>query len=486
MNQKLIALTVGLTTVSITMLTACGGEPLSRAGASSESVTLEAVWGQSASSVGGDVLAALVDGTGEAAVSIEAPPFAPAGVIDSEERAVKALQSGEADVTVVRAGVLQGIGVKSLAPLTAPFLVTNASQAQKIADDADLVRGLFADLGDAGLVGIALAPGGLRHPFGYADKPLLGAANYQGQRINIRRDAGVQAILEALSAVADHSVDNDRAARSQDGRLRGIEVSMQQSGAVTTPAVQTANVTLYTKFDVVVASKSAWDALSAPQRKALAQAVSQATSRAITARIGESAGQSQWCSQLGVRTVLANEADLASLHAALDPLTASMEQDQQLAPLTARMRALREGTTDPNPTACKGGTIDRSVLVQPVGDQTALDGTWRLAVDADYLTSRGVSQTEAAANAGVWEWTIQDGYMDGTQQDGRPCNGQLALDGERVTWDFGVRGIDSCGGIATGTYRIEGNRAYFDWTSNLEYDVLLDQAMFEQGMVKVE
>ena len=86
----------------------------------------------------------------------------------------------------------------------------------------------------------------------------------------------------------------------------------------------------------------------------------------------------------------------------------------------------------------------------------------------------------------MWEFRIADGYADGVQPDGRPCNGDFAFDGEQVSFDMGVRGVEDCNGVARGTYRIEGDRVFFDWQTEPEYDVLLDQAMFASGMVKIE
>ena len=121
----------------------------------------------------------------------------------------------------------------------------------------------------------------------------------------------------------------------------------------------------------------------------------------------------------------------------------------------------------------------------PSGDQTVLDGLWRLEVDEQTLLGAGLSTQDAAANAGVWEFRITDGYADGTQPDGRPCNAQFAFDGRQVSVDFGVRGVEDCGGVARGTYRLAGNRVFFDWRKELEYDVRLDRAMFAPGMVRL-
>ena len=122
----------------------------------------------------------------------------------------------------------------------------------------------------------------------------------------------------------------------------------------------------------------------------------------------------------------------------------------------------------------------------PRGDQSVLDGLWRLEIDEQDLLDAGLSPHDAYVNAGVWEFRITDGYADGVQPDGRPCNGDFAFDGDQVSFDMGVRGVEDCDGVARGTYRIEGDRVFFDWQKEPEYDVLLDQAMFASGMVRIE
>lgn len=467
------------------MLAGCS-EPLARTGETTAPVTLNAVWGQGPTGIGGDVLDQLVKGTEDAAARVVMLGSATTGDDAEERHAVEAVRAGRADLTVVRAGVLELIGAASLAPLGAPFVVTNNEQAAAIAADSELTSQLLAGLEDIDLVGIALVPGGLRHPFGYGDTPLLGPVDYDGQVLNVREDAGVQAILGELGASADHSIDSKRAAAAGT-TLRGIEVSVQQVGAVTLPAVQTPDVTLYEKFDVVVVRKQAWDALTDAQRADFRASATAAGAAASATRATEEQGQSSWCATPGANSTLAGDAVLTQLRGALAPVTARLAQDADARAALHRMRALHEGTTDPAPRACDGGAPNpaESSLVTPQGDQSVLDGLWRLEVDEQALLDAGMSSGLAYLNAGVWEFRIRDGFADGTQPYGQPCNGQFAFDGDRVSVDWGVRGVDDCYGLARGTYRIKGDRVFFDWTENLEYNVAWDKAMFANGMVRI-
>ena len=172
------------------MVSACG-TPAGRTGAGTEPVSLTAY-----QATPEELLGRLANIASNTAVTIEQVPHTPSTDGTEDTVTLDDLAAGEVDLALLRAGRLTGEGADSLAPLGAPFVVTNDDQAIAIARDA-VTDDLFASLPDIGLVGLGLVPVGLRHPFGYQE-PLLGAADYLGQTINVRIDAGVQEILEAL------------------------------------------------------------------------------------------------------------------------------------------------------------------------------------------------------------------------------------------------------------------------------------------------
>ena len=476
---------VALAVTTLTVMTGCGN-PLSRSGADVEPVTLTATLGLAPNSIGGDVLDRLIDATRDEAVRVVVDGRPDVGDVAAERHAVQGLRRGDADITVVRAGVLQMLGASSLAPLGAPLLVTNDEQAAAIAADPGLRSQLLSGLDRVGLFGLGLVPGGLRHPFAFGDAPLKGPGDYRGQVINVRPDAAVAAMLDQLGATGDHSINSERVLASGI-RLRGIEVSVQQVGAVTLPAVQTANVTLYERFDVPVVRRQTWDGLTSAQQEDLSQSLRRAVGAATAGRLTEEAGQQAWCSTPEASSVLASPAELADLRATLAPVTHRITADADAARAVARIRELHTGTTDPQPAACGATPRDPAgaYYVTATGDQSVLDGLWRLEVDEQHLLDVGMSAQDAAANAGVWEFRITDGYADGTQPDGRRCNALFAFDGDQVSVDFGVRGVEDCGGVALGTYRLTGDRVFFAWRKELEYDVRVDQAMFAPGMARI-
>ena len=157
-----------------------------------------------------------------------------------------------------------------MAVLQTPLLITSPEHADKVAADP-VAADLMADLDELGLTGLALVPGGARHPFGYG-RARLGAEDFQGIGFTSNTASGVDPMVEALGAQLDHTVDDERRERIAAGDLGAIEASLLQPGAVDLPAVVTSNVTFYTKFDVIVIRTDAWEGLTDDQQEALRKA----------------------------------------------------------------------------------------------------------------------------------------------------------------------------------------------------------------------
>lgn len=463
-------------------LTACGAAP-SRSGSAADPVTISSGFGQGSGAVGSDALEQLVGLTSDAAVSVQ-HPVAGTGTVTEELDAVARLRKGDFDLTLVRADTLATAGADSLAVLQTPFLVTSEVQAARVAADP-VAEDLMAGLDELGLVGIALVPGGLRHPFGYY-KPLLGPEDYAGTTINVRPGDGIAALVEGLGAAVDTGVD-ERDEMAFTGKLRGIEVSLQLFGAVTLPAVLTSNVTLYTKFDVIVMDREAWDGLSGQQQEALRAAAAKATAATLEARDNEDEGLARWCRTPGAESVRATDGQVEALKDELQPVVEAFTSAPGAADLAERVRELGRGTTDPAGAVC-GSTEVADVAgytITPRGDQHVLDGVWRMEVSRQAIIDAGGSQHDGAANAGVWTVEIRGGNAVVDQPNGDDCAWDFNLDGDRISLAYQVPSNDNCFGYIVGTYDRTGDRITFDWEKERDYDVALDQAIFADGMQKI-
>ena len=478
------ALTIAaLATVTTLALTGCAS-PLGRSGTVTDPVHLTTVWSGGPGGVGADVLQDIVDSSTAKAISLAAPVANPdADPNDDDGSGLAYLTSGKADIGVVRSDRLVTAGVTSLAPLTAPIVVTNNEQAAKIAADPISTQ-MMMGLDKVGLVGLAVVPGGMRHPFGYG-KALLGPADYQGASINTRPGEGVDAIFAALGATTDHSVGPERQAASAAGKLRGIEVALQQAQAVDTPAVLTSNVTLYEKFDVVVIRAGAWKSLSEAQQSQLRKRVAAGAATAVAQRVDEGAGFAAWCNTPGASAVLADAGQLADIRKALEPVTRKLSQGDA-AKIISRMRSLHDGTTDPVAGTCDAPVYDTSMFhLDPVGDQSVMKGTWRIEVSSATLLAHQATAKDAQVNAGVWTWVIDakgHGVVD--QPVGSACKTQFTFAGNRVALDFASSPDSGCGGLALGTWTRVGDTVHFVWDAGLP-DSDFNNGFFEQGMVKI-
>ncbi len=471
------------------ILTSCGDAP-TRSGQRADVVTLTSL---TAGNVGGDVAEALAEVTAGSAVEVDAPvspSYQPAGHTldeddDYEVHLIDLVRDGESDIATIRADMLASAGATSLAVLQTPFLVGTEEQAAKIADDP-IAADLMAGLQDIGLVGLALVPGGLRHPFGYG-AAVLGPEDYDGQGFNVRHGDGVAAIVEALGATPDTSAGEFRTGLVQSGALRIIDSSLQQPGSVDLPAVVTSNVTFYTKFDVVVIRQRAWDSLTEVQQDDLRAAAKEAGQRAESARFDEGQALDAWCETPQAASVVATLEQLRALREELAPVVTAALSDPAAQALADRITELGAGTVPPRGRTC-GSTIPEDLapyIVDRAGNQDVFDGVWRLDVDEQVLQDAGLSPNDVAANSGTWTINVTGHIADVEQPHGDNCSWDFYINGDEVTLDFSYDANDACYGLVRGTYERSGDQVTFTWSKQRYYDVDLDNALFHHGMHKV-
>ena len=78
------------------------------------------------------------------------------------------------------------------------------------------------------------------------------------------------------------------------------------------------------------------------------------------------------------------------------------------------------------------------------GDQTAIDGVWRLEVDPQVLLDEGQSQMDASNNGGTWTWTFKNGVADYQEPRGRECTITYVLNGRKflgIGYDLGCDNV---------------------------------------------
>lgn len=466
---------------------ACAGPP-GRSGRNADPVLLRTMYGNGPGGIGADVLEEMVRGSAGSSVVLGAPARLPSATESEDEEGgtLGVLRTGKTDLSVIRADRLAGAGVVSLTPLQLPLLIEAPEHAARVVSDP-VAAALMADLDRIGLVGLALVPGGARHPFTHGAEAFETPTDYRGEVVNTRVGPGVDAIATALGATTDHSVGAVRTRKVETREVAGIETSFQQPGAVTLPAVAVSNLTLYTKFDVVVMRRSAHAALSAEQQRRLEAVVRDGIRAGVARRDTEARGLERWCSSPSAASVQLTPAELEAFGAALAPVVTAARRHAEVARLVDRIVALRG--TEPPPV---GATCDNLHLaatdmysLAPEGPQTMLDGTWRVDVDIAVLRAAGVSDADAVSNAGVWTFVVDRGQVAVDQPHGADCTAMFVTATDRVTLRFGVDGNTECWGLMAGTFSRRGDVVSFTWLAERFYDVSLDRAFFAGGMHRV-
>ena len=449
----------GLATASILVVAAvsCGNAP-SKAGGSLTAVALRATSTGAADTPGGDLMEAIkakADALSNGAVKITIGDLADGDSgIDQDGAAIKLVGSGSADIAVVRAAAFSAVGVTDFAALQAPFLIENEQVAESVA--ADPIAATMLDSVDRlDLVGLAVAPSGLRHPFGW-HKPLVGVADYAGATINTRPGVEIDKLFDALGAKTDHSVGVDRSTAAATGELDGVEVSLQQHLSTGPPLIMTADVVLYSKFDVVIVNKKLFNGMNRAQRDVLRAAVTAAIPETIGARQTETAAFADWCAQKGNVAVLASASDVSDLESATTQLIGELESDLFTKKAIGRIRELAAGTGPVELGAC-AGPVDESVQIEAIGDQRVIDGTWRFEVTAQNLLDAGVPPGEVAKDVGVNTYIFVDGILSAPTLP-VPCYGAYKINGNQLSWAFNP---DSCGGTFRATFTRDGDEMTF-------------------------
>ncbi len=143
---------------------------------------------------------------------------------DVEQRLLTGVATGQADLGWVGTRVLDTVGVDAFAPLTAPFLVdTYTRQAAVFANG--LPERMLPALGGAGVTGLAVLGGGLRHPVS-AGAPLRTPADWRGATVQTFRSGIQSESLAALGATPTDIVFSALNSALLQGDVNGTEKNL--------------------------------------------------------------------------------------------------------------------------------------------------------------------------------------------------------------------------------------------------------------------
>lgn len=411
-----------------------GGDEGTKAGGTSGPVTLRVGTDDPAARPGSDQLeefARRVEKLSGGALRIESVLNAGGDGSDWDQRVARMVASGKLDMGLIPTRAFDTEGVTSMRALNAPFLITSNELLAEIVS-GELVDDLMSSLDEAGVVGIALLPEGLRHPFGFK-APLLGPEDYAGEGIRTPTSNTTSAVFEALGATP-----NDREPNA--GTQAGMESAYAQEPAGTA----TGNVTFYPKANALVANDDVLEDLDESQREILERAAAQTREWAIESTPDEAQAAQAYCEDGGA-VVLASEADVAALEEATVPVYAELEGDKQTKSLIEAIRELEEeiAVSATAPAGC--GETGAGAGAEPTATPISrFDGVYRFEITDKQLRDVGVTdQLDLDENHGVYTVTLSGGEYCWEQRAPNPLNNPdecstYERDGKRVIWNFPV------------------------------------------------
>src|SRR4051812_4677007 len=353
---------------------------------------------------------------------------------DASVRQAREVRDGRYDLGVIDAPAWDELGVRSLEPLQAPFLIRDESLFRAVLA-SPLAAKMLAGVRQQHVVGLSLMMLWLQHPVGDAG-PLKAPADFGGKRILAPVSRVSDAVLEALGATPVHL------SFAQVGDAQGRhEIDGQEMPSFARPNVWlTPNVTFSADALTVIANEKRFARLSDEQQGILRSAAQRAARRAagVIAQNSDAKLARAHCAR--GRVVLAGPADLAALERAPRRVYAQLERDPQVRSTIAAIRALgRRTPPDSAPDIPASCSRPPKVTRARERDPRFLDGTYRWRI-----TRAGARKVGADPDDPVLEkiasMTLRNGGWALEVGDGGRDRGTFKVIGNRIAFDSSAVG----------------------------------------------
>ena len=429
--------------LNVALTAGCGlAVPPTRAGGADRSVTLSATSfaiGRAAEQLVG--FARQVRDRSHGSVTVDIGPDPDNAREDTSAEAIAMVRDGRAAVAVVATRTFDTLGVPTLQALQAPLLVTSQAHADLVLADP-VADDMLAGLKPLGLVGLGLTFGSLRYPLGYG-RPLLNPEDYAGRRISARPSEATAAIVTALGGSVDRRNGQELEQAVAADEVSGSDESLVSPSSPVAGGFITVNVPLYLQAFALVVNTKVFAGLSGAHQQALREAAAATRDRASADQIDAALAAAAYCSSGRGSAALADPGQLSAFRRAVQPVYSQMNSDVTTRRAIARIEKLGLGLPAvPTPEACTGSRPAQSSAVSARGDQSVLDGIWRLRVQADAFLAAGLSQRDAALNDGTWTFTFDASRYEFVEPNGRLCSGEYAVNGRRITMTETSAGCD--------------------------------------------
>ena len=381
----------------------------------------------------------------------------------ADQKVAGLVQNGELDLALIPARAWDELGVTSLQALQAPFLVSSEDLVEQVVQ-SELAGELLAGLDQAGVVGLALLPEGLRHPVGFGH-PLLRLEDFSGATIRSLPSNVSHRLLEALGAKPVDIWGDAFDVAAENGEIDGAESGFAWGGTMPSPSTFTANITLYPKVNALVANEDAFGRLSDEHQGILREAAAKAVRYVVQNAPTEADRAAVYCRNGGA-IAFAAEADVAALEQAARPVYEVLEADPQTKELIEQIRAMKAQATSAGDAI--SARADPASSGAPPTTTQSLRSSPRAStapiLPPEYLIEKGMDSQTAYDLGGIVTLTIKDGRWRGhTQSALNPpdCGGTYSVEAGR----FSLRD-DQCGPshvVMTARWKLEdGELTFFD------------------------
>jgi TRAP-type C4-dicarboxylate transport system substrate-binding protein len=338
---------------------------------------------------------------------------------DAEQRIVRSVRAGTADLGWTATRSWDELGVNGFRALQSPLLVDSYALMDAIAG-GPLGRKLLAGVHRAGVVGLALVPGTLRHPAGVTRR-LVTPQHFVGARIQVARSRLTDALLVALGATPLHVGLFSRA----DGGLN----SLLRTGSTTI----TANVVLYARMSTLIANPSALASLDARQRAAVSSAAPELVVHAEESTPSEQASVDALCRNRAGAVVTAPAHAVAAIMRAAQPITSELRHDPETRGIAREVARLKSAMPAPPALRVPRGCDKRGIPIQAAARPAApiLNGTYHWRLTKAMALAWGNDPNDESVGA-VSAIVLQDGKWQ--LLVGERDHGTYRIDGERITF----------------------------------------------------
>jgi len=404
------------------------------------------------------VVLTMANGNG---VSVELEPFAAAvarlsggtlrikfqngwrkGTPDHETVLIGDVRAGKAELGWAGTRAFDSVGVRSLEALHAPLLIDSYGLEQTVLE-SPLVGEMLEGLEPLGLVGLGILPGPMRKPLGV--ERLVRPEDYRGRTLAIGQSRVAEDTLRAVGATP-HPIPSAGGIDGLDGVEQQVD-AIQGNRYDSVAKYLTANVNLWPRLPVIFMNRGAYAALGEAHRRALTEAASSALRPTIALQRGDEEESAAILCRRGVTFVTADEADIAALRRAVQPVFRRLEGDALTRKAIDQIRAMRADDAVAEAPVCADGESSTSLA----GKATPIDGVYEMTTTADDVAAVGHVDPDAleSENYGQWRFVLDRGRLRYTQSSegaSRWTEAVYKVRGDTLTWEVASTGGEAPNG----------------------------------------